>query len=86
MNKNTLLKILDSISKKNMPPTLGYAIDKAIFSIIAEVAARNIYDWGWERYVSYIETWKLKIAKDDILDFEDDNFSKKIKKYLLPKE
>jgi len=61
MDEKTLNRIIEQIKYKGMPPTLGYVIDERIFSLIAEKAATNIYEWGWKRYVDYMNTWRLKV-------------------------
>ena len=45
MDEKALKRIIEYIRHRGMPPTLVYAIDERIFSIIAETAAGNIYEW-----------------------------------------
>lgn len=61
MNENTLNSILKEIKNGSMPLPFGCIVDEEIFLLIAETAAKNIRKWKWEKYVNYIECWKLRI-------------------------
>lgn len=63
MDRYALNEIRTKLQNGNFPPTIGHEITERQFLVIADLAARNIYNIGWDEYLKYMNLWRLKITQ-----------------------